>query len=195
MKQSLSLKCSSFTHDADLYMPTGFEIPSSEPNAWRAITNSITCLMVDGKRTGYAHVGMLEQYVKATGILTGATKVNSPNDANYIPNYLDNVNCAPENPNGFFHFNNTTNQDVIITISGKFTGYKLTVNVAAHDLLATSFPFDTFNIAVACPPVANSVYDMVLENPLTIVIDQSYLTIDDIQMPANVGLNMNVNPQ
>jgi hypothetical protein len=62
---------------------------------WRALQSSLTCVL-DGnnKNTGYVHVVTLQQYNSATGITNGVTKVNSPGDPNYIPDYLDNSFCA-----------------------------------------------------------------------------------------------------
>ncbi len=64
---------------------------------WRALISSITCVLDNGRNTGYVNVHTLEQYTLSNGQPTGLTKLNTPSDPDYIGNYINISMCPTAN--------------------------------------------------------------------------------------------------
>ncbi|WP_462265539.1 hypothetical protein [Mucilaginibacter sp.] len=102
--------------------------PPAQQKAWRPKKSSVTCVLdANQKNTGYAHVGILEEFYSVSQEPTGLVKDNVPSDVNYYPDYLDANTCpvyvspAPDSTAKLFtngqtsaqvHLNDATNNHV-----------------------------------------------------------------------------------
>lgn len=115
MKKALSLIKSSF-HDIRCCDEQTPVVVTPDTKAWRPQTASITCVLDSiGNNTGYAHLGLFEEYTVSTGVSTGNTKPNLPSDPNYVPDWPDAAMCAKPVQSYFSFLNNSNlNGDLIL---------------------------------------------------------------------------------
>jgi hypothetical protein len=147
MKKTLSLKCSSFTYDTDIYIPDDFAPATPVTTGWRALSTS--CVLKDGKRTGYARVETLEQYILATGVANGVTKLNVPSDPDYITDYLDPIGCKPIPTNAnIFVVNRLNFHSVTVRAVNSSTSETKTFNVGSNSSDAVTVLTEPHNITV-----------------------------------------------
>jgi hypothetical protein len=196
MKNPLSLIKSSF-HDircCDEGKTTQTNPETGDVAAWRALSSSVSCVLDgNGTRTGYAHVQTLEQYSVLDNGATGVTKLNTPSDVNYIPDYPDSINCSVvvatnivelfSSSGGLNSVHLTKGTDVYDLVND-LDYSKRTVNPGSYDLLITVYA-----------PADNPDQELFLSvNGLPFEMVTPGNTILYENMPTPIRINVTLNP-